>query len=272
MKNYWTMAWLSLAVSLLSAPVLASTTVEVTPKNAAVTTATQTQQFTSSVNEVTWSVDGVVGGNATVGTISAAGLYSPPATAGVHTITATTTSTPESSGSATIAVTDLAGVFTYHNDPARDGVNSKEYALTSSTVNTASFGKLFACPVDGAVYGQPLWVKALSIEGGVHNVIFVATQNDSAYAFDADASPCHTYWHVDLLDTLHGGTADEKPVNWDDVGNCFGDVYPQVGVTSTPVIDATTETIYLVSASEKNAAIRATARRLPRRFITGCML
>ena len=253
MKNYWRMAWFSFAVSLMSAPVLASATVNVTPKNAAITTTTQTQQFTSSVDEVTWRVDGVVGGNATVGTISAAGLYSPPATAGAHTITATTTSTPESSGSATIAVTDVAGVLTYHNDTARDGVNSKEYALMSSTVNTASFGKLFACPVDGAVYGQPLWVKGLSIGGGVHNVIFIVTQNDSAYAFDADTKPCHTYWHVNLLDTLHGGTANEKPVTWDDVGNCFGDVYPQVGVTSTPVIDATTKTIYLVSASEKNA-------------------
>ncbi len=65
-------------------------------------------------------------------------------------------------------------------------------------------------------------------------------------------SPCVTYWHVNLLDTLHGGTGNEKPVTWNDVGNCFGDIYPEVGVTGTPVIDSVTKTIYLVSASEAN--------------------
>ena len=152
------------------------------------------------------------------------------------------------------AVTDLAGVFTYHNDKARTGLNSREFALTPATVITATFGKLFSCPVDGAIYAQPLWVRGLSIAGGTHNVIFVATQHDSVYAFDADTSPCVTYWHVHLLDALHGGTAGEKPVVWNDVGNagfgCFGDIYPEVGVTGTPVIDPATNTIYVVSASE----------------------
>lgn len=156
--------------------------------------------------------------------------------------------------SAQVAATTLSGVFTYHNDLARDGANTLEYALKPTTVNTASFGKLFSCTVDGAVYTQPLWVPSLSIGGGTHNVIFVATQHDSAYAFDADASPCVTYWYVNLLDTLHGGTGSESPVTWNDVGNCFGDIYPEVGVTGTPVIDHTTNTIYLVSASEKNPA------------------
>jgi hypothetical protein len=198
-------------------------------------------------------VDGIAGGNAKVGTISAAGLYTPPATAGNHTITATTNTTPASSASATIAVTDLAGVFTYHNDLARDGGNSHEFALSPATVNTATFGKLFSCAVDGAVYSQPLWVRGLTIAGKIHNVLFVATQHDSVYAFDADAIPCVNYWHVNLLDTLHGGSAGDRPVVWNDVGNCFGDVYPEVGVTSTPVIDPTTKTIYVVSGSQKNA-------------------
>ena len=89
-----------------------------------------------------------------------------------------------------MGVTDLAGVYTYHNDLARDGANAQEYALTPANVNTATFGKLFSCAVDGAVYAQPLWVANLSIGGGRHNVIFVATAHDSLYAFDADASPC----------------------------------------------------------------------------------
>src|SRR5579864_2656414 len=224
-------------------------TLTVSPKHAAVTATTQTQQFTSSVAGVTWSVDGVPGGNTTVGTISASGLYTPPATAGNHRVTATS---GNSSGSATIGVTDLHGVLTYHNDLARDGINSREFALTSSTVTTATFGKLFSCAVDGAVYAQPLWTRGLSIGGGIHNVIFIATQHDSVYAFDADATPCVTYWHVNLLDPLHGGTGNETPVTWNDVGFCSGDIYPEVGVTGTPVIDSVTKTIYLVSASESN--------------------
>lgn len=239
----------ALATILISTSSLASARITVSPALAAVVTTTQTQQFTASAGGVTWSVDNVVGGNSTVGTITSNGLYTPPAIAGIHTITA---SSGESSGSAHIAVTDLTGVVTYHNDQARDGVNSREFALFASTVTTAAFGKLFSCPVDGAIYTQPLWLKGVSIAGGTHNVVLVATQHDSAYLFDADASPCVTYWHVNLLDTLHGGTSGETPVNWNNVGYCYGDIYPEIGVTGTPVIDASTETIYLVSASESN--------------------
>jgi len=239
----------ALSSILFIATSLANAAITVSPPHAAVTTTTQTQQFTASANNVIWSVDNVVGGNSTVGTISSGGLYTPPAKAGTHTITATSGA---SSGTARIAVTDLTAVLTFHNDAARDGVNTKEYALTPATVTTATFGKLFSCAVDGAVYTQPLWLKGVSIAGGTHNVILVATQHDSSYLFDADASPCVTYWHADLLDTLHGGSSGEAPVTWDDVGNCYGDIYPEVGVTGTPVIDAGTKTIYLVSASESN--------------------
>ncbi len=229
-----------------------STAVAVSPQRAAVVVNTQTQQFTSSVANVTWSVDGIAGGNASSGMISANGLYTPPSSAGVHIITATTVTAPHLSGTAIIAVTDLAGVFTYHNDWARDGANMKEYSLKPSNVNTTTFGKLFSCPVRGAIYTQPLWVPGVKIAGGIHNVIFVATQHDMAYAFDADASPCIQYWHANLLDPVHGGTVNETPVRWNDVGNCYVDIYPEVGVTGTPVIDPSTNTIYVVSASEAN--------------------
>jgi hypothetical protein len=233
-----------------------SVSVSVTPAIAAVAATTQTQQFTTTVTgnmgntNVNWSVDSVAGGSTTVGTISSSGLYTPPSTGGSHTVTATSAVLSSASGSATVAVTDLAGVFTYHNDLARDGANTQEYALSTSTVTTNTFGKLFSCSVDGASYTQPLWVPGLSIGGGTHNVIFVATQNDSMFAFDADASPCVTYWQANLLDTAHGGTPGEQPMVWQDVGYCYGDIYPQVGVTGTPVIDPSTNTIYLVSASE----------------------
>ena len=242
----------SLLVSCVLLLVSSSATGQVTvsPARAGVVTVTQTQPFTASVNGATWSVDKLVGGNSTVGTISNTGLYTPPAKAGTHTITATANG---SSGSATIYVTDFKGVFTYHNDNARDGANLRELALSGTTVTPATFGKLFSCAVDGAVYAQPLWMRGQSIGGGIRNIIIVATQHDSVYAFDADANPCVMYWHVNLIDTLHGGTSGEKPVTWNDVGQCFGDIYPEVGVTGTPVIDSTTNTIYLVSASESNA-------------------
>src|SRR5271156_5099325 len=95
----------------------------------------QTQQFTAVVTgnvrdlTATWSVDSVPEGNATVGTISASGLYPPPAAGGTHVITATSVALSTASASANVAVTDLPGVFTYHNDLSRDGANTQEYAL-----------------------------------------------------------------------------------------------------------------------------------------------
>jgi hypothetical protein len=237
-----------LGLVLNSTPSLAQT-VTVSPARAAVVTQTQTQQFTASAGGVTWTVDKVVGGDSTVGTISTTGLYTPPIKAGTHTISA---SAGTNSGTATIYITDLKGVLTYHNDNLRDGSNTQEYGLSGTTVTTTTFGKLFSCPVDGAVYAQPLWMRAIRIAGGTHNVLVVATQHDSVYLFDADANPCVSYWHVNLLDSLHGGTSGEGPVTWNDVGYCYGDIYPEVGVTGTPVIDAATNTIYVVSASESN--------------------
>ncbi len=221
----------------------------VSPAQAALAASTQTQQFTATGggSSASWSVDGVAGGNTSAGTISSSGLYTPPATAGTHTIVATSGS---KTVSAKVAVTDLAGVLTYHNDVARDGANTQELALAPAALTTANFGKRFSCAVDGAAYTQPLWVPGVSIGGAVHNVIFVATQHDSAYAFDADASPCVMLWHVDLLDTAHGGVAGDAPVPTRDVGNGFLDIQPEIGVTGSPVIDASTSTLYVVSKSE----------------------
>jgi len=131
-----------------------SLSVTISPKRAAVTL-TQPQQFNGTVNNdpqnggVSWSVDGVAGGSSVTGTVSSTGLYTPGTQPGVHTVTATSNSSPSTSAAATVAVTDLAGVFTYHNDNARTGQNLQEYALTTSTVNAPTFGALFTCPVDG---------------------------------------------------------------------------------------------------------------------------
>ncbi len=229
--------------------------VSISPVRAAIVAVSQTVQFKATVtgdptNSVTWSVDGVAGGSAAVGTISSGGFYTPPASGGAHRVQAASTVDTTKSASATIAVTDLTGVVTYHNNVARDGTNTQEYALTPSTVTTTSFGKIFSCRVDGAAYTQPLWVPSLSFGGVLRNTIFVATQHDSVYAFDADLSACAKLWSINLLDTAHGGTSGETTVPTADVGNGFQDIQPEIGVTGTPVIDLASGTLYVVSKSE----------------------
>jgi hypothetical protein len=189
-------------------------------------------------------VDTKVGGDSAVGTVDANGLYVPGSAPGLHTILA---ASGGNSGTATVGVTDLAGTYTYHNDLFRDGANIKEYALTMSNVKTATFGKLASCAVDGAIYGQPLWVANLTVGGTRHNVVFVATQHDSLYAFDADASSCALLWHTNLIDAAHGGAAGETSVPNGLVNS--GDVSPEIGVTSTPVIDPSTSILYVLSKS-----------------------
>jgi hypothetical protein len=231
--------------------------ISISPVRAAVTT-TQPQAFyatvTGSTNtSVTWDVDTIPNGNATIGTISTTGTYTPPSTAGTHTISATSVADVTKSASASIAVTDLAGVTTYHNDLSRDGANTHEFALTTATVKTATFGKLFSCTTDGAIYAQPLWAPNLTINTAKHNVILVATQHNSLYAFDADASPCVTLWHANLIDPAHGGTSGETSVPSGTanglLGNGYGDIKPEVGVTGTPVIDPAANILYVVSKS-----------------------
>jgi hypothetical protein len=121
--------------------------VSISPVRAALTTG-QSQAFTAtvtgnSVTTVTWEVDSIPGGNSSVGTVSATGVYSPPAAAGEHTVAARSVADTTASAPANVFVTDLAGVFTYHNDLSRDGVNSQEYALNTSTVKGSTIGKRF---------------------------------------------------------------------------------------------------------------------------------
>ncbi len=202
-----------------------------------------------------WTVDGIPSGNSTVGTISSAGLYtagSAGGSAGLHSIVAKSVANSTQSAAATVAVTDLAGVYSYHNDLSRDGANSQEYALTTANV-TSSFGKLASCGVDGAIYTQPLWVANLSVNGAIHNVVFVATQHDGLFAFDADAVPCATLWTVSLIDAAHGASAGETTVPGGLLGNGYGDIQPEIGVTGTPVIDPVAGILYMVSTSVNSA-------------------
>ena len=245
----------------ITAPSTGSVTVNVAPVRAALTTG-QTQNFTatvagSSVTTVRWEVDSVPGGNADIGKISASGIYSAPRRPGTHTVAARSDADSTVSASASVAVTDLAGVFTYHNDLTRDGVNSQEYALNTSTVKAATFGKRFACGIDAAAYAQPLWVASVNIGGGTHNVLIAATQHDTVYAFDADASPCQTYWSKSLL-----GSGE----TWGTSGDVStDDISPDIGIVGTPVIDSNTNTIYVVSKSKNGSTFhqRLHALNLP---------
>jgi len=224
--------------------------VTISPARAALTTG-QSQTFTAAVTgnavtTVTWEIDSIPGGNSSVGTVTAAGVYSPPTAPGTHTVAARSVADTTVAATANVFITDLAGVFTYHNDLSRDGVNNQEYALNTSTVKAATFGKRFACAIDASAYAQPLWVANVAIGGGTHNVLIAATVHDTVYAFDADVSPCHTYWSKSLL------ASGETWVSSGDVSS--DDITPDIGIVGTPVIDPNTKTIYVVSKSKNGSS------------------
>jgi hypothetical protein len=219
----------------------------ITPRNAALTLL-QTQQFTTNApggTSLNWSVDGVVGGNSSVGTISSSGLYTPPASAGTHTVSAANAANSANSVSVTVAVTDLTGVTTWHSDLARTGQNLHEYALTPATVSGGTFGKRWSCPLDATAYAQPLYMANVSIGGGTHNVLFVATMNDSLYAFDADNPGCVIYWKASFI---NGTTITPQSSA---AAGC-GDNPGTYGITGTPVIDPVAQIIYLVTATTES--------------------
>jgi hypothetical protein len=146
-------------------------------------------------------------------------------------------------------------VLTQHNDNGRTGQNLSETTLTPTNVNSTTFGKLFSMSVDGYVYAQPLYVSNVSISGGTHNVLYVATEGDSVYAFDADTGT--QLWHVSLIDTAHGATSGETTVSLSQLQADLGDstctdVIPQVGITSTPVIASSTGPMYVEAKSRES--------------------
>jgi fibronectin type 3 domain-containing protein len=226
-----------------------SLNVTVSPKRAAVTLS-QPQQFTATVQNdpqnlgVTWSVDGNNGGTALSGTISSAGLFTPGTQAGSHTVTATSNSNSSVSASVTIGVTELTGMFTYHYDSARTGQNLKEYALTPATLSSSTFGALFSCSVDSIIYATPLYVANLNIGGVKHNAVFVATEHDTVYAFDADSPSCQQLWKTSFL------SAGVTTVPIADKGNS-SDLPSEFGITGTPVIDPSTNTLYVIAHTKE---------------------
>jgi len=141
-------------------------------------------------------------------------------------------------------------VVTYHYDNARTGQNIHENLLTPDKVNQGTFGKLFSQPVDGQIYAQPLELQKVQIPGkGQHNVVYLATEHDSVYAFDADSNSgtnASPLWQDSFIDPANGIT----PIPSSDAGTDF--IYPEIGITSTPVIDTSSGTMYLLAATKEN--------------------
>lgn len=132
-------------------------------------------------------------------------------------------------------------VLTHHYDIARTGQNVKETTLAPANVTPDTFGKLFSYPVDGYVYASPLLLTNVLVPNrGLKNVVYVATEHNSVYAFNADSYDPLPLWQVNLA----------PPITSDTVG--CGDLVPEIGITATPVIDTKTGTLYVITKSDEN--------------------
>ena len=143
------------------------------------------------------------------------------------------------------------GVWTYHNDNRRSGLNANETILNLTNVNATTFGKLFSYAVDGYVHAQPLYVPNLNIQcRGTHNVFFIATEHNTVYAFDADSAGAAggLLWKTNLgvaAVTTVAGVFTNRNFGARYNNNAFTDIVPEVGITGTPVIDPATGTLYV---------------------------
>jgi hypothetical protein len=201
------------------------------PTNATVTvgqsaTFTVTATGTAPLTYQWFMNGGAVGTNSSSYTISQTTLGQTGAQIYVKVSNAASSATSQTVTLTVNAVqTSSVNVLTYHNDVARTGQNLNESTLTTANVKSASFGIVGNMSVDGGVDAEPLYASNLTLGGGVHNVVYVVTENDSVYAFDADTFA--QLWHVSVLGANE--TASDNR-------GC-GQVSPIIGITATPVID-----------------------------------
>ena len=152
----------------------------------------------------------------------------------------------------TLPTAPVVSVLTYHYDNARLGANTNEVLLTPSQVNTNNFGRLIKYVTDGYIYTQPLYVPNVAVPGqGTHNIVYVASEHDTVYAFDADSNLGANgglIWKTNLGIAALSANG-EFGARY--CGNCFPDIVPEVGITGTPVIDPATGTLYVNVATRE---------------------
>jgi hypothetical protein len=153
--------------------------------------------------------------------------------------------------------TTITPVIMQHNDLSRTGQYLTETTLTPSNVNSTQFGKVFSYPVDGQMFTQPLYVPDVTINGTSHNVVYVATENDSVYAFDADGLSSTPLWQVNYLDSTSSLSVTPVPCGTDgSTTDISCNVFPYYGITGTPGISLATQnpatgTMYFVVRTQE---------------------
>ena len=143
-------------------------------------------------------------------------------------------------------------VPTHHNDNNRTGANLNETTLNTSNVNPSLFGLLFTIPVDAQVYAQPLYMSNVTIKGATHNVLYVATENNTIYALDAETPGASPLWQINLGTPVNCGPNVVPDLSWENCTNTLEpwyNMFPLIGITATPVIDASTNTMYVVNVA-----------------------
>ena len=152
------------------------------------------------------------------------------------------------------SVVGQVSVITEHNDNARTGQNVAETFLTPSNVTPNYFGKLFTQNVDGLVVAQPLYLPGVAIPGaGTHNIVYVVTQHDSVFAFDADnnrGSNAPPLWTVSFINPGAGITTESGT----DQGCAVGTGFTEIGIMGTPAVDPMTNTLYVVAKTNENGS------------------
>lgn len=214
---------------------------------------TENLDATGGVPPYSWSI--TTGSLPSGLSLSAAGVITgTPTTPGTFsfTVQASDTESPLQTAATQLAITvnALMAMTTQQYDNSRTGQNPNETILTPSNVSSGQFGKLFSVVVDGKVYAQPLYVANVAIPTkGVHNVLYVVTEHDSVYALDADSNTgtnASPLWQTSFIDPAHGiTTVSTTDVNCDSLS-------PEIGITSTPVIDTHTGTIYVLAQTKEH--------------------